>query len=1039
MGMLFVVPTYEAYPDHTVVVIGPEERTAELRIPNGYNPDNGLLPLVVALHGYSEDPEYITSYFETLDSVDENGHLLLTPKGTENQDGYWFWNGTDACCDFYDQKPDDVGWLTGLIDEAVNDHGADPERVMLIGHSNGGFMSHRMACDAGEYLHTIVNFAGSTFSDFDECTEMGYPNIINVHGTDDDVIYYNGGFTYTGSYPSAPQSTSFWADRSGCEEETTFIRELNLVNEDDVKDTEDLEYLSCEKGNRVTLWKINGQGHMPYFYDASLINASFEWAFVELPNGKTIVKNDAPEAENYTLIYELEIPNGANFNSNGINYTEDYSDTVNYTFSRVAYHLELEQEDEERVFVFVSMPSLTLSVEEIGVPHIGAGFTYQQLVEDLHIESNHPELSNLGIIDTGSIEFWPGNYGTWNTIAVPGASNDLYDAGDTAVEGSGYGSMQIHDYESDQTLFAYNSWGNGGEDDLGIGNNSNTDGHPDWTFEANTPNYILKTLRVLIQPGPTPDGLSVNLSSPEPHQIVQRQEDNIGTIPISGTMNIACDFIEARVVPIEMFSDNSIESDWITIVESEKSTGSTFFGLMEVEAGWYDLEIRISNNGSLVDNFTVSPIGVGEVFITAGQSNSANHGDPVLSPSDPRVSAWGDESGWQFATDPQPIATGGGGTPWPVLGDMLVERYNVPVGFISVGWGGTAVSQWTPEGGLFDRIILALDEVGFMGVRAVLWHQGESDMVGGTSTEDYIDTLNEVITASRIEAGWQLPWIVARASYIPGYDDENLERIVSAQQAVIDSDPYTYEGPYTDNLTGEEWRWDTVHFSEAGLIEHATRWDISIANAMLEFFVWDEDGNETITVNHVVLVDTPPHPEWSWNYSYQIEVNDLHMNVDYTAVILIKKVGDDEWGGLDWWWDDIERDGDQYNFTFSLQRGCFHINANLYESGALNTDEGNATILAFEHLNFTVGNGTCVNGVYSEDMIEIDDSDNDGVEDVNDRCPDTVEGAEVDEDGCAASCCTIDEGDERRWIPGFGIFTTLIAIALVIRKFKRRD
>ena len=53
MGMLFVVPTYEAYPDHTVVVIGPEERTAELRIPNGYNPDNGLLPLVVALHGYS--------------------------------------------------------------------------------------------------------------------------------------------------------------------------------------------------------------------------------------------------------------------------------------------------------------------------------------------------------------------------------------------------------------------------------------------------------------------------------------------------------------------------------------------------------------------------------------------------------------------------------------------------------------------------------------------------------------------------------------------------------------------------------------------------------------------------------------------------------------------------------------------------------------------------------------------------------------------------------------------------------------------------
>ena len=320
-------------------------------------------------------------------------------------------------------------------------------------------------------------------------------------------------------------------------------------------------------------------------------------------------------------------------------------------------------------------------------------------------------------------------------------------------------------------------------------------------------------------------------------------------------------------------------------------------------------------------------------------------------------------------------------------------------------------------------------------------------MIGGTSTEDYIDTLNEVITASRIEAGWQLPWIVARASYIPGYDEENLERIVSAQQAVIDSDPYTYEGPYTDNLTGEEWRWDTVHFSEAGLIEHATRWDVSIANAMLELFVWDEDGNETITVNHVVLVDTPPHPEWEWNYSYQIEVNDLHMDVDYTAVILIKKVDDDEWGGLDWWWDGIDDEwgSNQYNFTFSLQRGCYHINANLYESGSLNSDEENATILAFDHLNFTVGNGACVNGVYSE-SDNSGDSDGDGVEDSEDWCPGYDDNVDTDNDGIPDGCDPFvgDDGDEvveeleERWISGFGIFAALIAIALIV-KIKRRD
>jgi len=135
-----------------------------------------------------------------------------------------------------------------------------------------------------------------------------------------------------------------------------------------------------------------------------------------------------------------------------------------------------------------------------------------------------------------------------------------------------------------------------------------------------------------------------------------------------------------------------------------------------------------------------------------------------------------------------------------------------------------------------------------------------------------------------------------------------------------------------------------------------------------------QSGDETITVNHVVLVDTPPHPEWSWNYSYQTEVNDLQMDVDYIAVILIKRVGDDEWGGLDWWWDDIEGDGDQYNYTFSLQQGCYYINAALYEANDLNADEENAEVWAFDHLDFTVGNTDCepepeVDSNYDECLI----------------------------------------------------------------------
>ena len=160
-----------------------------------------------------------------------------------------------------------------------------------------------------------------------------------------------------------------------------------------------------------------------------------------------------------------------------------------------------------------------------------------------------------------------------------------------------------------------------------------------------------------------------------------------------------------------------------------------------------------------------------------------------------------------------------------------------------------------------------------------------------------------------------------------------------------------------------------------------------------------ESGDETITVNHVVLVDTPPHPEWEWNYSYQVEVSGLQMDVNYTAVIIIKEIGNDEWGGIDWWWDDIESDGDQFDQPLMLQRGCYFINASLYEKEDLDSDAENATVLAAADLDFVVGTGTCVDGVYSEEVEVTEDN------------PGPQDGADD------------DAGD----LPGFGLILSITA------------
>ncbi len=170
-------------------------------------------------------------------------------------------------------------------------------------------------------------------------------------------------------------------------------------------------------------------------------------------------------------------------------------------------------------------------------------------------------------------------------------------------------------------------------------------------------------------------------------------------------------------------------------------------------------------------------------------------------------------------------------------------------------------------------------------------------------------------------------------------------------------------------------------------------------------WLWGEpseplERNESLTMNSVHLVNAPLNKESSWNYSYQAEVNNLQVGSSYTAILFIKEVGDDDWKGL-WWWENIAVDGEQYEHTFSLQRGCYFINASLYESDDLRSDVKNATVLSDTNSEFAVGTGTCTDGVYSEEVQETNGTD------------------ETQDD-------TKETNDDT--LPGFGILLSMIAM-----------
>ncbi len=164
----------------------------------------------------------------------------------------------------------------------------------------------------------------------------------------------------------------------------------------------------------------------------------------------------------------------------------------------------------------------------------------------------------------------------------------------------------------------------------------------------------------------------------------------------SGTVSIpfeAEDLLEVRL------SKEGQAAEWqkLTGTRAEKS----FSASLEVPAGgWYQLAVRLTRGGKVLSTIEVEHVGVGEIFVVAGQSNSANHGEKKLVTRIKRVVNF-DGQRWQLANDPQPGASGKGGSFIPALGDALVERWDVPVAFVTCGIGATSVREWLPAGRRF--------------------------------------------------------------------------------------------------------------------------------------------------------------------------------------------------------------------------------------------------------------------------------------------------------------------------------------------------
>lgn len=251
----------EDEPSNALVAARPYEK----KVPQSYNPDKRT-PLVVLLHGFGANGITQSLYFGLGDILEREGFLYAYPDGTTNSAGKQFWNATELCCDFEKTGVDDVAYIAAVISDMKAHYNVDPGRVYLVGHSNGGFMSHRFACDRADLVAAIVSLAGANWKDPGRCQPKDAVAVLQVHGDQDDAVPYGGGTRGTLMLPSAEETVAGWAGKNGCQATPDrSAADLDLEANLDGSETGVARHMGCRSGGAAELWTIRGGGHTPSF------------------------------------------------------------------------------------------------------------------------------------------------------------------------------------------------------------------------------------------------------------------------------------------------------------------------------------------------------------------------------------------------------------------------------------------------------------------------------------------------------------------------------------------------------------------------------------------------------------------------------------------------------------------------------------------------------------------------------------------------------------------------------------------------------
>ncbi len=240
-------------------------RSYQVHVPESYRGDP--VPLVLDFHVWTSNSNQQRSISGFLEKSEEKGFIVAWPQGWGELPS---WNAVSCCGAAMVANLDDVGLAVAIVDEIVSMTGIDRDHVYATGLSNGGALSHYLACEAADVFAAVapVSYPLPVWYD-EQCQPQRPIAVIHFHGFHDIFVPYLD--LRPNLVRSAPESFHDWASINDCPDRptTTYQENLSFCR----------TYDQCLNDVEVTLCSISG-GHVLYFNRGDIDIAAIAWEFL---------------------------------------------------------------------------------------------------------------------------------------------------------------------------------------------------------------------------------------------------------------------------------------------------------------------------------------------------------------------------------------------------------------------------------------------------------------------------------------------------------------------------------------------------------------------------------------------------------------------------------------------------------------------------------------------------------------------------------------------------------------------------------------